>query len=41
MLMNYSESGSFYHPEYIAMYKGGMQKTCFTVFLSANGLPVK
>lgn len=39
--MNYSESGSFYQPEYTVTYKGGMGKTCFTVFLSANCLPVK
>lgn len=39
--MNSSESGSFYQPEYIETYKGGTGMICFTVFLSANCLPVK
>lgn len=41
ILMNCSESDSFYQLEYIETYKGGMGMTFFTVSLSANCLPVK
>lgn len=38
ILMNCSESGSFYQPEYTETHKGGMGMTCFRVFPSANCL---